>query len=667
MILLQPLPLAYKWYHHRESPDIPPLGEQEDGVQNLEPLEAENMQDPTEHWLLDIRQHPPFDRMPAEHLQALLQGACERRFEPGSEVLGPVHGPPEHLWVILKGTLVGRRPKAGRSGEDEVFQLQPGDVFPVAAWTAHRPVTARYEALGDLFMLHLASPSVEAVQQLSVVWADHLQQRARAYLRLAQQRIQAEFAAREQEGHALDRPLGELPRHSPVSLPTTATVREALQTMHQRRIGSVLLHGTDGALSGILTRHDVLDRITLAGVDLEQAVAGVMSQPVHCLRVQDSGHDAALLMTQQGIRHVPVLDDGRPVSIVSERDLFALQRLSFRHLSTSMNDCHELADFQRIAAEIRHHTCQLMAQGIQARQLTAMVSHLNDRLTQRMIEVHRQQAGLPADGFCWIALGSEGRSEQTLATDQDNALIFDSPTPDADRPRWLAFAQQVNQALDQCGFPLCQGGVMAGNPACCLDRQEWEQRFDRWIDGGGPQELLHAAIFFDLRALTGRSDWVDALRRRILDRSKASPRFIRQMVQSHLEHPVPLNWHGGIDGRKEGRHVWFDLKLQGTALLVEGARIVALAHGIVSTNTRERLAEAGRVMGAPTEEYEGWISAFDFMQMHRMALQAGSQVDLENPNRIDLRTLNAVDQRVLQAALRSVKTLQQRLSLDYLR
>ncbi len=139
------------------------------------------------------------------------------------------------------------------------------------------------------------------------------------------------------------------------------------------------------------------------------------------------------------------------------------------------------------------------------------------------------------------------------------------------------------------------------------------------------------------------------------------------MAQSHLEHPAPLNWHGGIDGHKEGRHVWFDLKLQGTALLVESARIVALAHGIAATNTRERLAQAGQVMGAPADECEGWISAFDFLQMHRMALQAGPRLDPAHPNRVDLRSLNALDQRVLQAALRSVKTLQQRLTLDYLR
>lgn len=616
-------------------------------------------------WLPDVRQHPPFDRMASGHLHTLLAGATERRFAPGAEVLHPRQGPVQSLWLVLRGHVVGRRPRT--DGDDEVFQLQPGDVFPVAAWTAQRPVTARYEALDDLCMLQLDSAAVTEVQQRCVIWADHLQQRARAFLRLAQQRLQAELSARVQESHALDQRLGDLSRRELVSLPATATVREALETMQQCRIGSILLQAPDGSLAGILTRHDVLDRVALAGVDLGRAVSEVMSHPVHCLQVQDSGHDAALLMTQHGIRHVPVLQDGQPVGMVSERDLFSLQRLSVRHLSVTIDECRELPDFQRAAADIRNYARQLMAQGIQARQLTAMVSHLNDRLTQQLIKVHRTEAGLPADTFCWMALGSEGRSEQTLATDQDNALVFDSADPDADRPRWLAFAQRINQSLDQCGYPLCQGGVMAGNPACCLSRQEWEQRFDRWIDAGGPQELLHAAIFFDLRALAGRSEWVDTLRQRILDKTKASPRFIRQMAQSHLEHPAPLNWLGGIEGRKEGRHLWFDMKLQGTALLVEGARIVALAHGIAATNTRERLSNAGRVMRVPTEEYEGWISAFDFLQMHRMALQADPAADATHPNRIDLRTLNAVDQRVLQASLRAVRTLQQRLTLDYLR
>lgn len=282
--------------------------------------------------------------------------------------------------------------------------------------------------------------------------------------------------------------LGDLPRREPVALPVGASVREALQTMHDRGIGSVLLRDDDGGIAGILTRHDVLDRIALAGVDLEVPVASVMSQPVATLQVTDTLFDAALLMSRRRIRHVPVLDGERLVTLVSERDLFGWQRQSIKNLGAAIARGQTLADFERAAADIRAYARHLMEQGLQARQLTTLISHLNDQLTQALVMRELAAAGLSADAMCWVALGSEGRGEQTLATDQDNALVFASDDPEADRPRWLAFARRVNEALDACGYPLCRGGgdgrqstVLpdgsgVGGAVCALDRRRRSAR-----------------------------------------------------------------------------------------------------------------------------------------------------------------------------------------------
>jgi CBS domain-containing protein len=449
-------------------------------------------------------------------------------------------------------------------------------------------------------------------------------------------------------------------------LPASANVREALQAMSAHRIGSVLLHDDRGALVGIFTRHDVLDRVALAHVELEQPVSTVMTHPVVTLPVDATAFDAMRLMIQRHIRHVPVLAQGRVVNLVSERDLFALQRLSVKHLASTIERCQSLPDFQRAAADIRVYARHLLAQGVQARQLTALISYLNDQLTAGLVRLELSRAGLDEASMCWVAVGSEGRAEQTLATDQDNALVFASDDPQAERPRWLAFARAVNEALDACGYPLCRGGVMAGNPPCCLTAAEWEEQFARWIDAGGPKELLHAAVFFDLRAVLGRSDWLEALREQVLARTRATPRFVRQMVQAHLEHPVALMWHGGIRAQREGEHRWFDLKLQGTALLVEGARILALAQGVAATGTRERLQQAGRAAGVPDAEVDGWVAAFDVLQTLRLTRQLDS-TDTTHPNRIDLNRLNTVDHQMLKAAQQAIRTLQQRLQLDYLR
>ncbi|MCX8102818.1 MAG: DUF294 nucleotidyltransferase-like domain-containing protein, partial [Geminicoccaceae bacterium] len=167
--------------------------------------------------------------------------------------------------------------------------------------------------------------------------------------------------------------------------------------------------------------------------------------------------------------------------------------------------------------------------------------------------------------------------------DQDNALILPDDCTDAQRAQILQFARAVNEALDACGYPLCKGGVMASNPACCLTLQQWRERFAHWIEHGAPQDLLNASIYFDFRALCGDAELAAALRADISARVQQVPRFLKQMALNALSRTPPLNWVGGIATDEQG---CIDLKLQGTAVFVDAARIYGLAHGVTSTNTR---------------------------------------------------------------------------------
>ena len=156
-----------------------------------------------------------------------------------------------------------------------------------------------------------------------------------------------------------------------------------------------------------------------------------------------------------------------------------------------------------MAKDIRRFARNLLGQGVGARQLTELISHLNDVLTEQLVTLVAARRGVDLSRACWLAFGSEGRGEQTIATDQDNGIVFASDDPARDRPAWLALASEVNEGLDACGYPLCRGNVMARNPECCLSRGEWLERFAGWIEGGAPEDLLKASIFFDLRPLVG--------------------------------------------------------------------------------------------------------------------------------------------------------------------
>jgi CBS domain-containing protein len=357
------------------------------------------------------------------------------------------------------------------------------------------------------------------------------------------------------------------------------------------------------------------------------------------------------------------------VALVSERDLFALQRLSLRRVSGRLREATDLDELMAVAPDIRRLAQTLMAQGLSARTLTELVSHLNDVLTERAVQLAARQHGLDLDQACWLVFGSEGRSEQTIATDQDNGIVFRSAKPDQERGAWLAMGRQVNETLDACGYPLCKGGIMAGQPDCCLSVDEWIERFGQWIDQGAPEDLLKASIYFDFRPLAGDASLTVPMREFVGRRAAQMPRFARQMAQNALLNAPRLNWRGALDPQREGAHEWIDLKLHGTMIFVDAARLYALAHGVDATGTRARLEAVAAALNIEARECATWIGAFEFLQMLRLRVQAtgapGSAGD--NPNRLDLRTLNDIDRRILRESLRAAQRLQQRITLDYMR
>jgi CBS domain-containing protein len=292
-----------------------------------------------------------------------------------------------------------------------------------------------------------------------------------------------------------------------------------------------------------------------------------------------------------------------------------------------------------------------------------------------VLELTARDHDLSGLALCWLGMGSEGRSEQTIATDQDNGLIFvandESAAPDTIRQRLLPFARSVNAALDRCGYPLCKGEVMAMNPRWCASLAEWQAAFAQWIDRGDPGSLLAASIFFDFRALWGESRLADLLRDGVSARAKGNPRFLKQLTDNALGNRPPLRWWGEFRTTEDkSGSVGIDLKMHGSVPIVDAARIYALATGTTATNTVARLVEAGPRLGIPPAEIQAWCGAFEYIQLLRLREQhrrarsedAGAQ---ENPNLVPLAALSDLDRRILREAFRQIRNVQQRLELDY--
>jgi CBS domain-containing protein len=412
----------------------------------------------------------------------------------------------------------------------------------------------------------------------------------------------------------------------------------------------------------------VLRRVVLARADLHTPVAAFMTPHPVQLPSDAPAYEAAFAMATHAIRHIPVVAHNTLVGVVSERDLFAIQRHGLHYVSRTIATATNLASLQQAAADVRQLTLRLLAQGIAAEPLTRLISALNDRLTQRILALQRAAYDLGDIAWCWIALGSEGRSEQTLSTDQDNALIFLPPPHTAvavTRERLLPFARSVNNALAQCGFPLCPGNIMASNADWCLSLDEWQACFTAWVQNPVPAALLNAAIFFDFRALDGVFSLAETLRQSVSDLVRARPAFLWQMARNALEVRPPLGLIRDFVTDDVGEATGtIDLKAGGIRLFVDGARILALARGITATNTADRLRAVGAGSGLPTNEIAAYIDAFYFLQMLRLQHQQASTAS-HAPNRLAPDTLNDLERRILKEALRQTRRLQTRLALDY--
>ena len=328
----------------------------------------------------------------------------------------------------------------------------------------------------------------------------------------------------------------------------------------------------------------------------------------------------------------------------------------------------DMEALRQSALQIQVLVHRLVDQAQAAEPMTQFISMLNDALTRRVIEVACDGAVPAGARWCWIALGSEGRQEQTLSSDQDNGIIFDADLPpEYVRTALLPLAQRINGMLADCGFALCSGQVMAGNPQWCLSLHEWKERFANWIMEGDPQALLNASIFFDLRPLYGSGELAEELAAWLATEASANSRFLFQLAANSLRRDAPLGLFSRFLVEKDGKHPGcIDLKVNAATIFIDAARIYGLASGIHASNTADRLRLAANARRLHPGDVDKWIRAFYFIQMLRLKNQQRSYNEgREMHNHVDPSRLDAADRKNLLEALRQARAAHHRLALDY--
>ena len=618
-----------------------------------------------------LRRHSPFDRMDQKALAFLSERAKLGYFPKDSHIVTPDMGPVSTFYIIQRGKVLARQSGEINVTEYSSLTLGSGECFPIGSVMARRASTNAYIAIEDTFCYQLAADDFVQLMQMSQPFNQFCTQYIATLLNQSRRQLQVQFAQRAAEQQSMSSPLSAILSKTPVTASPETPIRQVIETMVAGHIGSMVVVDAEAQPVGIFTQSDALKRILLPGISLDRPIADVMSSRPHALSEHAHVYDAALAMAMHSVRHVLVTDEaGTLKGVVSERDLFTLQRVGLRQIRQSIEGAQDIDVLKQAGTDVRQLALNMLAQGVGAEQLTQFISALNDTVTRRVLQINLAKHDLYGIEWAWLAFGSEGRDEQTFSTDQDNGIIYtctDIQNREELELRLLEFAQDVNRDLDAVGFPFCKGNIMASNPELCLTLEAWEEKFDHWIRVPEPQALLNASIFFDFRALYGATHLADRLRVSLLRMAKSNPLFLRMMAANALSVQPPLGKIRDFITDLNAEHPGcVDLKTYGARLFIDAARIFALATGVHNTNTVQRIKLSSQRMGVAAEEAAAIVEGFNYIQLLRLRHQHFEEEHgRPGDNFVNPDQLNELDRRILKESFRQSRKLQQRLKLDY--
>ncbi|UYG04855.1 DUF294 nucleotidyltransferase-like domain-containing protein [Halomonas sp. LR3S48] len=546
--------------------------------------------------LLEIRQHmgrfPPFDSLDDELLDSVAGQIEVGYFQAGSDIL-ELDQELHELCYIRSGAVEVRR----RTGE-LYDRLGEGDIFGHFSLLRNNRVRFPARALEDTLIYHIPETVFLRLCEADDHFAD--------FVELERPRLEAAVEEHKKANDMMITRVRKLLTRYPVMVEAGASIQEvARQITEAQASAALILDEPDGdprhtftdsedrpwRLRGILTDSDFRTRIVAEGLSPDTPVGDLASGRLITIQSDESVHEAMLCMLRNNIHHLPVLYRRRPVGVVHLSDIIRYETHSSLYLVSNIFHQSSIDGLARLAPDVRAAFVRMVEEGANSQMVGSALSTIGRSFVRRLLELAEETLGPPPVAYCFMVNGSMARNEQTLVTDQDNALILsDDFEPARHDAYFLRLAQFVSDGLAACGYAYCKGEVMATNPQWRQPLSVWQRYFNEWIESPTPERLLHCSIFFDLDSAYGEEAYVEQLQDLIARKAPSSPLFLAAMARNALNRTPPLGFFRTFVMEKDGKHNnSINLKRRGTAPLVDLIRVHALACGSRAQNSFERL------------------------------------------------------------------------------
>ena len=620
------------------------------------------------HFLSEIE---PFSFLPEDVLKAISREFSVVHYSRGTRLFYQGKSKVEYLYIIQKGAVE----RYFEEGENKTLRgvLGEGDLYGgismlvndgIAVRSIHILENTYFYILPKTVFLKLCSVHKNFAEYFSGTFGKRMMDKSYASI------IKSNADPVNSDTQFFNLQVQNVYHKNILACGEDTSIQQAASLMSGRKCSSIFIKNPKGEYTGVVTDTDLRSKVIVKGQDIAAPIATIMSSPLHSVQMDAMVSEALLEMMDTNLKHLAVRDrQSNVVGILTNRDLLTAQEQSpffvIRELA-SVSGMDEIVDKQKRIPRLIQN---MLNSGAKAKTITRLISSISDAILEKLVGFALDELGPAPAEFVFLIVGSEGRNEQTLKTDQDNAIIYadvSKAESSAAKDYFLKFGERVCTWLDQAGYDFCKGDVMAKNPKWCQPLSLWKRYFYSWIRVSTPKDLMQSNIFFDLRGGCGNTALVDELRLFLFESLEGWTRFFRDLTVNALGFKPPLGFFRNfvVESKGEHRHK-LDIKKSMTPI-VDIARIYALNNNISETNTQERLYRLYLEKVLNEETYNDLDRAYSYLMHQRLSCQIKNILAGEKPdNYMDPSKLSRMDQTMLKEIFKRIENMQTKLSLDF--
>ncbi|MCL7929501.1 DUF294 nucleotidyltransferase-like domain-containing protein [Halomonas llamarensis] len=623
--------------------------------------------------LLEIRQHmsqfPPFDALSDELLDVIAENIEVRYFKTGSDILR-LNEPVNELCYIRSGAVEVYR----RQGE-LYNRLGEGDIFGHFSLLRDHRVRFPAKAIEDTLIYFIPETVFQRLCEKDEHFAD--------FVELERPRLESIAEEQKKSNDMMVTRIRKLLSRYPVMVEITTTVQAAAQQMSEAQASALLVlkrgadeprysfkdsEGETWQMYGIMTDSDFRTGVVAKGLDPSTPIEQVITPRLITVQSDVSIYEAMLIMLRNNVHHLPVLYRQRPVGVVHLSDIIRYETHSGLYLVSNIFNQSSVEGLARLAPDVRAAFVRMVQEGANSQMVGSALSTIGRSYTRRLLELAEESLGAPPVPYCYMVNGSMARNEQTIVTDQDNALVLsDAFDPKQHDDYFYQLAKFVSDGLDACGYTYCKGDVMATNTKWRQPLNVWKRYFHDWMANPTPEKLLHSSIFFDLDSAYGEDVYVEQLQDLIATQAPTSPLFLAALGRNALNRTPPLGVFRTFVMEQDGKHNnSINLKRRGTAPMVDLIRVHALACGSKAQNSFERLQAINNTQLLASGVSDKLSYALEFLCLSRIRHQMIDLQEERNPdNNIEPENVESNERHGLKDAFQVLSNAQKFLKFRY--